>query len=70
MSSICEFCDDAKVWTTASDSPEEIRVLIFGSFQNSTVRKYDFGRQEIVGDMPILTREESGTPAHRESCDA
>lgn len=58
-----EFCDDAKVAASASDSPEEIGVLGFVCVDDFAVCEDDFDVDEIIDDhSEIRLRKESGVP--------
>lgn len=69
MSSICELGNDAKIGPGTADSPEEVRVLLFGSGDDFAVRDSDACAEEIVDGEAVHAGEPADAAAESEAAD-
>ena len=59
--------DDAEITTAAAQTPEQIRILVFGRGDEAAVGQHHVGLQQIVRGEPILAAEIAVAPAQREA---
>jgi hypothetical protein len=62
--------DDAEIAATASQRPEQIRVLVRGRLHDAAIGGDHLGGQQVVDDEPVLAHEEADATAEGHPGDA